>query len=310
MRIGLYTNSDKRCGNAEYARDLANMLSKLGNDVYLFCSIDNILPGLDVVLVSWSPSRVPMNSSIISRIKSTGAKVVTIWQESYDYIIDPGSWGVQEVLYLSDGVIAHEEVNSDMHIRYIPHGIVLRNVKPEVTKNSIGVAGFPFHWKNFECVAQIAKQLNATLKMIAPGHELLSGNAGTNFDYIKSIVPSLELHTDLLPVNNVIDILASCSVLVYWFKSEGVIDALGQSGSVRMGVAACRPMILSKHRKFKTLFPYTDEFYFCDSVEEIYTTITDIFNGMIPKVPKQVLVDQGWPHVAKLYDNYLQEIVR
>ena len=310
MRVGIYSNTDAACGNAEYASDLKYELDQLYPvKCYLGLDADALL-ACDVILVSWSPSRVPMDKGLINHFRYVGKKVIVIWQESYQTIVDPGSWGVEAVLRAADAVVAHEPVTCSFRtIDYIPHGIPMIGHRPTVKGPSVGVAGFPFVWKNFDFVAQIAKDYGLTCRIIAPYHPMLQNNAGTDFGKLIDLLGNnLSLYQDWMPVQEVVQKLATCTFNMYWFTSQGIVDTLGQSGSVRMGIAAGRPMVISGHRKMKTLFPYSDELYIEWDEANARASVEEILKSDNPRKPNRVLKEQGWPTVAKQYKDLIEKV--
>lgn len=319
MKIGIYSNTDQLCGNAEYARDLQYELSQqyaepimVAPDVERHGDKDSLWK-CDVILISWSPSRVPTTPELIRNFQAEGKKVIVIWQESYQTIVDPGSWGVEGVLRAADAVVAHEPVQCFREIDYIPHGITMIGHRPPedgIEEGfSVGVAGFPFAWKNFDFVASLAKYFHLRLRMIAPYHDMLQNNAGTDLVRIKHELGEMaEIHHGWLPVHEVVQKLARCTFNVFWFNSGSIVDELGQSGSVRMGIAAGRPMIISRHRKMKTLMDYADEFYIADTADEVQVAVKSILGDSNPRRPDRILKDQGWPTVAQKYKDLIERV--
>lgn len=304
--VGLYTNMHLKCGAGAYGRDLAAAFSQhfetIATDNWEI--LINTFP--NVVVVNWQPSRVALSEHIFKRLKNNGSKIIVILQDTYDGFTLIGS---ESPLNMADVLVAHEQVTSAIKTEVIPVGIWSVSELREPTEPKIGIAGFPFPWKNFDVTAEAARIHGVKCLLIAPTYEGVETDS-----YVKGIAGHLnglaEVHREWLDNEEVVRMLSTCTLNIFWYQSRDRADELGQSGSVRMGIAAGRPMIISRHRKFKTLEPYSDEFYVADTVEQVYEMTGEILasNGNARK-PKRILEEMGWPQTTLLWKRLIEDVV-
>ena len=305
LKIGVISNWDRQCGNAQYARDLIAELEKEFVVVGLPASMDQVrqtnIDEVDVVIVNWHPSRVTLTEQDMTWLKEKGKKVILILQNSFQEstFVDFGS-----MLLVVDMVVAHEEMTfmgEQPKFRCIQHGIPEIEVPAPYEDKWIGTAGFAFPWKRFDVVAEAAKKFGARCRIISSQSDqmdtksLLDGIAG-------HLGPLADMHRDWYPVQEVVQMLAECALNIFWFNSYSLEDRLGQSGSVRLGLAAKRPTIISTHKKFRTLLPYGDELYICLREEDVYQAVEEILAAPEKaKLPKRLLEEMGWSKTGAQY---------
>lgn len=306
MRVGILSNTDVRCGNAAYARDLSSALLPHYVNQIVSPVLENILAlKPNVVLINWHPAKVTCNTDVVNRIHAAGAKAILIYQNSIDNGRCDGP------IFGEDAIVIHEPM-ALYNATVIPHGIPIverLGVEPggEIPP-SVGVAGFPFPWKRFDVVAEVAKRFNLRCTMVAPQHEFYDSRK-----FIEGIRGHLgsfaSIQTNWLETETVICALSQCTFNVFWYQSQDAHDQFGQSGSVRMGLAARRPIIISDHRKFRDILEnYSDEVYVARTEDEVYKHAAEILEGKSNRVPKRILEDQGWPRVAKLYSDLIRQV--
>lgn len=305
VKVGIISNWDAHCGVATYARDLATEMAKE-------FSVDQLPPNgwrssvyqQDVVIVNWHPARVPFGVEDIQWLRGQNSKTIVV---HHNYT------GGQVPLEEADVVVGHEPqlVEVAKNFVFIPHGIPnfpeqLRDNHPPAFM--IGTAGFPFPWKRFDVVAEAAIRTGTHCRMLAARSDQLDTEA-----YMNGIEAHLGQRADIwrqwLPIEDVINLLSRCVANIFWFQSMGPEDELGQSGSVRMGLAAGRPTIISTHRKFKTLFPYGDELYIAGREEDVYTSLQEILdNPRTAKRPKRLLADMSWSKTGEQYRKLVRDL--
>lgn len=308
------SNWDVQCGNAQYARDLLRELEKEFSVIGLpgwMKQVQESLPSdVDVVVINWHPTRVHIERDSVRWLHSLGKKVILIIQESTpeDILLKPG-----DILMEADAIVAHEkmsfveEMQPNLHV--IWHGIPeVKDLPAPYPDKWIGVAGFPFPWKRFDVVAGVAKRCNARCRMVAPRSDQMDTDVYLN-GIQGHLGPLADIHRGWREVDDVVRMLAECTVNIFWFGSLQREDQYGQSGSVRLGLAAKRPTIISTQKKLKTLFPYEDELYICPREEDVFKAVEEIFAAPDKaKVPKRVLEDMGWSVVGKKYCDLLKEL--
>jgi hypothetical protein len=303
MRLGIYTNMDERCGNAEYARDLARAMAPY-YPVYLAPRVEQ-LTMCDVILINWHPAKVDVNKSIIWYLQSQKKKVILILQNSFDW---PVVLAAEDILRVPDKVVAHEPMQLDIPVEYIPLGVpVIKDLPPVAEQLTIGVAGFPFPWKRFDVTAKVAKHFGARCRIFAPSYPYY--NTVPYMSEVTSILGGLaDVQRGWAETADVVKGLAECTFNVFWFQSQGQDDTLGQTGSARLGVAAGRPMIISTHRKFRTLLTYKDDFYVANSVEEVFAYAQEILaDTAAARRPVRAFADMRYDEVAKMYKRVIEE---
>lgn len=318
MRIEILTNTDERCGNAQYARNLRDYLlndseaTKQMADIQL--CVDVRAPHPDVLIVNWHPAKVTVTAEMVKTWQSWGIKVILILQNSFDWGHHIGN---NDLLALCDAVVAHEPMDVKynwqpaQNFHYIPHGIleVKLREKEDLHPPTFGMAGFPFTWKRPDVLVKAAKRCDVYARIFAPKYPGYSyGSDSWHRLYEGRVV----MHENFLDEQNIVSILSKNILNIFWFKSQDVHDRYGQSGSVRLGIAAKRPMIISRHRKFRDLLPYEDCFYICDTEEEVYETSEEIykkvFAGEPVKLPERVFEDQKWSKAAQKYWSVIRSI--
>ena len=296
-RVHIITNTDERCGNAEYARDLAEQLRcwynvSLGGYSQAW--------GSDVVIYNWHPAVVICQTADIRRLQEGNCKVIIIHQNSQEH-------GEAELFRVADAVVAHEPMTGDK-VRYIPHGIPVVDDLVKVPDRKIGTAGFPFSWKRMDVAAKAAKQFGLKFMAVAPEYP----GVNTDLEVRKMLATGVdaEITRTWLPTEEVVRRLSGCMINIFWFQSESIHDQIGQTGSARMGVAAQRPMIISRHRKFRTMLHiYEPELYVADSEEDVYRLVGEILEDYdSADRPIRQYGNENWSETGEMYRNLIEEL--
>jgi glycosyltransferase involved in cell wall biosynthesis len=302
--VWLLTNLHEKCGVAEYGRDLRDELAK-----YYRLVVDDSLEKVDLVLVNWHNARLTVEPQHVRNWQRKGAKVVIILHNSFSGI-RIGS-ADKDILATADAVVAHEPMVFDVAPKrffYIKHGLPVVELYKKC-EDMIGTAGFPFPWKRMELVADVAKRLGVKCLIIAPKHEETDTEMLDQIE--KYMAPWVTIIREWLPKEKVVQLLSRCKLNIFWFQEKSLADQLGQSGSVLMGVAAGRPMILSNYRKFRVLLTeYREEFYVAPTREDIYYQAKDIFS--LPETslrkPKLSRMQMSWPVIGEQYRTMIEEV--
>lgn len=307
MKIAIITNMDLTCGNAEDARDLEKYIGELGVQTFRTTSATGVADA-DVVIVNWHPAVVPFSAAGVAELKQRGKKVILLLQNSHD---TPFAVGAGDILLEADAVVAHEPMAGNVKIHCIPVGVAVVESLPPVRGNMIGVAGFTFPWKRCDLAARIALETGVVLRMIAPPHT--TADTETVVSQVRRMLPpeQFELTRAYVPVDQLVKMLAECTLNFFWFQSKDPADQLGQTGSARLGVAALRPMVISKHRKLKTLGEfYPDEFYVAESEEQAKEMAKEILlDPEKARRPCRAFMEQNWREAARKYVNLAREIM-
>jgi hypothetical protein len=179
-----------------------------------------------------------------------------------------------------------------------------------VSEPMIGTAGFPFPWKRPDLAAEVAKQKGMKFRFIAPRSDQMNTDA-----FVDGICGHLgtlcELYRGWIAKEEVVTMLSTCTLNIFWYQSQCFEDQLGQSGSVRMGVGAGRPLIISRHRKMRTLFPYEDELYICGTEADVWKAADEILaDPEKAKRPNRVLKDMGWERTGQMLRDLVHGLFR
>jgi hypothetical protein len=303
VRVGILTNLHAKCGNAEYGRDLYRALSGLC-EVKIADTIQELLP-TDAVIVNHHPARVKLSMEILDKIRWEGAKSVVLFANSFDT-----EFTSDIVLKSADAVVANEPMTGDREVVYIPMGIPVVDELQPVGEPRIGVAGFAFPWKRFDVTAEVAKTMGVKCRIVSAIADIQ--DTSLFLQALNGHLGSLaEIQTNWLSSEEIVRLLSECTLNIFWYQSQSYADQEGQTGSARLGVAAKRPMIISRHRKFRTLLPYEDEFYIADTEEQVNEMARQIL--LAPeqaKRPNRVMQDMGWNTVAKKWLDLIEGVIR
>lgn len=310
-RIAIVTNLHPNCGNYTFARDLKVQLDKY-YEVELFEDCMAVPPGFSCCIINYHPARVALSQDRIANVAAQGAIPVVVYQNtppSRD--LGPDSW----ILAHAAVVVTHEPIGAENSC-YIPVGILEVDDLPEFDRSqpiTIGTAGFPFPWKGFDAVVGLAKNLGVKARIIAPPYP------GHNFAFAQDawramLGDDLTLVTDFIDEKEVARQLALNAFNVYAFESISPDDTLGQSGSARMGVAAQRPLILSKHPKLRTLREFEGSYYGYGAGEgsllEVATRVLYYVEHRLPmRYPGEIVRSTGWSVTGRMYRDLIERLL-
>ena len=296
MRVGLVTSWGVRCGIAEYA-------------LHLTASCPDVfpLPLQEYSLSSaWAFDVVHLNyeaglfrcfpTGDLYQLRAAGKKLVLTLHNSTE--------GVNRSSFtdLFDRVIVHEHTRDSGNFVHIPMGIpaspLARKIDPYV-----GIAGFPFNWKGFHPTAMAAYKFGLGCLAIMPESSHVDTapmqKVVMESNYLSKVI------TTWLPESKVIEELAACLFLAFPYEGGNS----GISGAVRMGLAARRPIILSRCRQFRDLFAYEDEIYFADA--GLWETMAQVLSDLEQakaKVPARVLEDMAWSKVGEMHHQVYESL--
>jgi hypothetical protein len=292
VKVGLVSNWHERCGIAEYARNLQKELEK-EFEVVVFTDPVRV-EGVPITIINWHPARTQMPPTTLRLIQTRGIKVIVIFHNS-----DTGYYeakGDDPLLY-ADAVVSHHRMDGNINICYIPHGIpVVDQLRAPGEETYIGIAGFPYAWKRFNVVAEAARRLNGRALLIAPVHDM--GDTHSSVRNIQMGYPGAIVLRDWMSTEEVVRTLSGCTLNIFWYQHLPGDDNAGQSGSATFGVAAKRPLIVSRHRKLTHIAAYEDAVYVADTEAQVYEMAAEIVSnlkqGLPVKWPDRILKDMGW----------------
>jgi hypothetical protein len=303
MNVGVITNVGEACGIAQYGEDL---IRELG--VHFAVNTLKTIEEYDVVIVNWHPAKVNLDVILIERWQAAGCKVIVLVHNSSEGMVVPYA---RDILATADAVVAHEPVEFRGNVKRFQHielGIPEVDVQALLHSYSIGTAGFAFAHRQFDMVVDFAEEFNMLANIICPPYPCHIDPDELEKKWLAKLGTHLHMIKTFMPREFVVKTLANSLMNIFWFESQKANDDLGQSGSVRMGIAAQRPVILSRSRKFRTLFPYEDELYFCNNREEAHRAVEEILKTDKPRIPKRVMQDQAWSRVALDWVDLIEEV--
>ena len=309
--VALVTNSDERCGNAEYGRQLQAQLSKeFDVTVLKWCPEAN---GYAACLINYVPEVVGFSMEQVHKLQASGTKVIFILQNSFSTRHEVGP---DDICVVADAVVAHQPMNivtrsGRCNFRMIPHGIPEVCTMPYAERESpvIGTAGFALPTKKSDMAIQIALKLQGKAKIITPSHPWFDPRRMWA-DWKSTARERVEIIEGFFPQETVIRMLATCTMNVFWTDGR---PWPGQSGAVTLALAAKRPTIVHRVPKTSSLLPYEDEIYFASSEAEAGAVAEMIWKriqaGEEVKQPNRVLKECGWNSTGRMYRELIHEVM-
>lgn len=311
MKVGLITTWQTECGLAEYAKNLVECSEGVEFKIISFpLSFDHIVSeteGVDLIHFNYSSgwfNEVRLNEWQKFR-KQGKPTMLTFHDSSDDMVMKIAPFG------LFDKIVVHKKAATCEYpdnVVVIPQPVRVVDVSGIPVYSKIGTAGFPFPWKGFDRAAFAAHQLG--VKFLAIMADSAQVNALIAREIVLGFCPTAEIIVDWLPYDAIVRRLAECAMTV--FDYDTVYQQLplnGISAGVRFGIAARRPVIVSRCKMFDDLLDYPDEIYVSDDVlgVTIIQVFKDILDGCV-KLPKRILEDMSWDRCAKLYLGVYKEL--
>ena len=244
-------------------------------------------------------------STWIDELKVRGQKVVctfhNIWPDDGSFAITMDAFTRKNATVRACDAVVVQDPHTDPTdgFIYIPQG-VMEVPKSEQVEPKIGTAGFPSEAKGAPIMARVARELGLGFLLFAPisRHADAHGMA----EKIRQQVPQAEVVFDFLPQEQIATRLSECVVTVWAYKAH--YGQSGISGSVRLGVAAGRPMVITRCGMYRDLWQdWEDEIY-------VIPADTPTFENMLPVVqealkgekrPNRILKEHSWKRCGELY---------
>lgn len=306
-KVGIVSNWNANCGVAQYAMDLEAVLKKFFQ-VVRFTRMEEVTD-VRVVLVNWHPATLTLQGVAVEQLKKQGVAVIVVLHNSNT---GPLIVPLNDPLMLADAVVVHQKMEGTPKLVHIPFGIpVVDNLRAPGAEVYVGIAGFPYAWKRFNLVAEVARRLNGTAVLVAPKHQ--AGDTETPIQDIQRGYRNVMVLRDWLPEEEVVRTLSGCTLNVFWYQHMPPDDLQGQSGSVLLGVAAGRPLIVSKHPKLAHVAQYEDEVYVVETEEQVHQVAAEIVSrlraGQPVKRPRRILREMGWDRAGARYLELIRQVV-
>ncbi len=242
MKVAIVTTWAEKCGLATYSENIVRSLP----------DIEWRILGRE----SWGPafSDIPANSAgcDVVHIMHHGGLMASMSPEVVwacgKTVITQQCIGSEEVFSAATVKTAHVQIPG---YRFVPHGIhTIDKTESEMDPPSIGCCGIPFGGKGHLEAVQIARLAGLGVNLVIPV------NPHTSTGMAEHIEASCEQYgipcqitTDWLDEGDISRILSRSVANIFFYTRS----ANGISGAVRMGLAAARPVIVSKHSQFQDI---------------------------------------------------------
>lgn len=310
IKVGIVTTlAPEACGHRVYAEEL--MQSVTDPDIefkhigrpFNFNSVVERIKDCDVV--HWNHSwqlHSDLKPEHIQHFKSMGKKTVCTWHESH-------TENRSALTVAFDAVVVHQKtVDGFIHI---PVGIWDMPLPQQPITDFIGVVGFPFDYKNYPVAARVARTCGARLLAFLP--EAVHGDVRKVVGEIQRYCPNASIRTDFVPQAEIIQAFSQCLFTMFPYSHTGS----GIGGSVRLGIAARRPVVISNVVRFGDLLEdYKDEFYVIPDAYPTYEStmpVIDVLRNDIAtgtaRVPNRVIADQSLQRTASMYTQLYKSLL-
>lgn len=311
IKVGLVTTWEEPCGHFCYASELVEHVS--------ICDVQFVIIGrpftpqtiigkaleaqCDIVHINHANQLFgDLNASHIKHLRSLGIKTVATWHEST-------TENRSELTVAFDRVVVHQ-ATSDGFAR-INDGIWNFPASGQTYTDFVGIVGFPFAYKNVEITAEAVAHAGLRLKAFLPASHHVDVDPIMRAVIAKC--PGSVVYTGWNEQKQIIREFQSCMMTLFPYAHCGT----GIGGSVRLGIAARRPVIISKVVRFQDLLDgYRDEFYVIDNpyprTNEIYNAVQAVKADLLlgyAKVPSRCIADMDWKKSAAAYVQIYQELM-
>jgi len=315
MKVALVSNWGEHCGVAEYGANLRTYLlesdicfKQVGKPLtydHVFQSTEDV----DIIHFNYASAIFRfMELGDWPKFRSRGQKTMLTFHDSSVQMTEKI---VQNNLF--DRIVVHDPPRKGRpyyspSVSLIPQPIRLSYIPKNLNQfpRTIGTAGFPFPWKGFLEVARTAKSMDmGYLALLSESDQI---DAKKVRDQILEIHPKAEVEIAWFDYDTIVWKLSRCAVNVFAYDERAAV--FGISASVRMALAAMRPVIVSDMEQFRDLKDYQDEVYLIKNglVNAIERVMEDIEQGK-EKRPKRILLDMNWPKCAGMYHQVYKELV-
>lgn len=249
-----------------------------------------------------------LTPKVFQELRKQGKKTVITWHNVW-----PGDHQDDDMLEAFDVVVTQDPISpQERGFVYIPQGVLeVETVPDDKVEMKLGTAGFPTFFKGGHIMAQVAKELGLGMLMFAP--QSIHSNAHSIDREVRRILPEAEIEHEFLPQAVIAKRLSECvmTLWLYWFH-PGVS---GISGSVRLGLAAKRPIVVSRCGMYRDLFP-SQEIYFVESDSPTVVDVTPVVQKILEDVklgkekrPRRIVEDMAWSKCSKLYADVYKRLM-
>jgi hypothetical protein len=322
MNIGLVTNWDQRCAVAEYAKDLVKHALEVTRDTLdlefkivtpplTFESVQERVADCDIIHYNYCAHAYEhMVPAQWYELKDKGKPVLMTFHEHSD-------WWTRKLAKngVADILIIHDKMWDGMpqpeNVRTINFGVPEVYTRDVKVLRQVGTFGCAFPWKGLLPLAYACGKIKVRLYALLSEPDSEQGKIG--WEILKkemSELCDLEIEIGWKPQVEVIRKLASCAVLAFPFDERAPIQ--GISSSVRIGLAAKRPLALTKMAHFRDLFVYGEDIYWASGKNTIEDAIYAALLGAevgLASIPSKATEDMSWINSAIKYVNLYREVM-
>jgi hypothetical protein len=254
---------------------------------------------------------------IFNRLRAAEKKTVctfyNMWPDDGSYLISSPFYTRQNPILKEFDAVVVQDPHTDPKdgFIYIPQG-VMDVPKATVVEPSLGTAGFPTEVKGSLIMARVAQHLGLGVMQFMP--ESKYADAQGMARRIRGMVPTADLYFDFHPQEHIASRLSECLLTCWLYRAFN--GQSGISGSAHLGLAAGRPVVVSRAGMYRDLFDYEDEIYFVDSDQPSFENVLPVVQKVLadigagnPKRPRRLLIDAGWQRCGQLYGGIYRRLV-
>jgi len=319
ISVALLTTWEERCGIYSHSLNIVN--HRVPGIEYIIVprpwSVEQILVAAEpcqVVHVSYEHTLHGhlVGTGIFQRLREMGKITVCTF---HNFWPDDGRYAISSPFYTRQNPILKEfdaVVVQDSHTDpkdgfiYIPQG-VMDVSRASTVEPKLGTAGFPTEAKGSLIMARVACELGLGVMQFMP--ESKHADARGMAAKIRSMVPAADLYFGFHPQEYIASRLSECLMTCWLYRAFP--SQSGIAGSVRLGVAAGRPMVITRCGMYRDIWQsetYSQEVYCIDSDTPTFENVLPVVQRVLadieagnPKRPQRILVDAAWKRCGQLY---------
>jgi len=196
------------------------------------------------------------------------------------------------------------------NVECIPFGVPDFEPKDLKVERKVGTFGAAYPWKGLWPLAYACGSLHVPLMLMLSEPDTDRGKF--MWDRLRQEITSVCPWADIriggwFSDEEILTELAKCAVIAFPFDPAAQIT--GISSSVRYGLAARRPLVLTRMAHFSDLFDYEDDVYFVDGdlPAVLNLALFQVGTGT-ERIPEQARKDMSWRVAAEKYTNVYNSI--
>lgn len=261
----------------------------------------------DIVHLSYERNlHAGLSPAVFHRLREQGKKLVITYHNVW-----PGDHQDDNMLAVFDAIVSQDPASpAERGFIYIPQG-VMEITPSERVERKLGTAGFPTAIKGGHLVAQVARTLGLGMLIFAPTSR--HADAVWMANEIRKQVPEAEIVHDFLPQEVVATRLSECLATVWAYGAHGAQS--GISGSVRLGLAARRPIVVSRCGMYRDLWyksEHSDEICWLESEQPTVESMLPAVEEAIQekKRPLTIARDMSWVTAGEKYAEVYRKLLQ